>query len=151
MSGVQAILKERSRQIYELGFDHNHDASYDAQELARAACCYVLGAGLPAEDRARSLKLPPKGWPWDAEWWKPTNPRRDLVKAGALCAAAIDQIDRRQGADPADQLIPSVGEMHRVARFLMQYAQDQKRASDSARAAGLVGIAGNYANEISSA
>lgn len=31
-------------------------------------------------------------WPWGKQYWKPTpnDPRRQLVKAGALIAAAID-------------------------------------------------------------
>lgn len=33
-------------------------------------------------------------WPWSREWWKPKNPRRDLVKAGALIVAEIERLDR---------------------------------------------------------
>jgi len=33
-------------------------------------------------------------WPWGKEWWKPSDRRRDLVKAGALIAAEIDRLDR---------------------------------------------------------
>jgi hypothetical protein len=31
------------------------------------------------------------------EWWKPTNRRRDLVKAGALILAEIERLDRAAG------------------------------------------------------
>ena len=31
-------------------------------------------------------------WPWDKESFKPTTSLRDLVKAGALIAAAIDRL-----------------------------------------------------------
>jgi hypothetical protein len=36
-------------------------------------------------------------WPWDPSWWKPSpDPIRNLVKAGALIAAEIDRLQRRQ-------------------------------------------------------
>lgn len=38
------------------------------------------------------------GKPWDEKWWKPKNPRRDLVKAGALILAEIERIDRQSEA-----------------------------------------------------
>jgi len=42
-------------------------------------------------------------WPikWMAAWFKPTDPRRDLVKAGALCIAEIERLDRAL-TPPAD-------------------------------------------------
>jgi hypothetical protein len=33
-------------------------------------------------------------WPWDRKWWKPTDRRRDLVKAAALILAEIERLDR---------------------------------------------------------
>jgi len=36
-----------------------------------------------------------------AAWFKPTDPRRDLVKAGALCIAEIERLDRAL-TPPAD-------------------------------------------------
>jgi hypothetical protein len=36
-------------------------------------------------------------WPWDAEWWKPSpDSVRNLVKAGALIAAEIDRLQRKE-------------------------------------------------------
>lgn len=40
-------------------------------------------------------------WPWDESWWKPTNRRRDLVKAGALILAEIERLDRAEAPKPA--------------------------------------------------
>lgn len=37
-------------------------------------------------------------WPWDESWWKPTTPRRDLVKAAALILAEIERLDRMAAA-----------------------------------------------------
>lgn len=39
-------------------------------------------------------------WPWDEEWWKPSeDPVRNLVKAGALIAAEIDRLQRVDGGE----------------------------------------------------
>ncbi|MEB3421767.1 hypothetical protein VK682_24660 [Salipiger manganoxidans] len=46
--------------------------------------------GRPLKGWAAWLQL----WPWDRKWWKPTTPRRDLVKAGALIVAEIERLDR---------------------------------------------------------
>lgn len=37
----------------------------------------------------------PKNWPWNAEWWKPSDRRRNLVKAAALILAEIERLDRK--------------------------------------------------------
>ena len=36
-------------------------------------------------------------WPWAAEWWKPKDCRRNLVRAGALILAEIERLDRKNG------------------------------------------------------
>ena len=33
-------------------------------------------------------------WPWERDWWKPVDNRRDLVRAGALISAELDRMDR---------------------------------------------------------
>jgi hypothetical protein len=44
-----------------------------------------------SESEEAPTKIVPYMWPFAAEWWKPGPTReRDLEKAGALCAAAID-------------------------------------------------------------
>lgn len=43
---------------------------------------------------ARRAKEVPEGWPWDDVWWKPKDPRTNLVKAGALILAEIERMDR---------------------------------------------------------
>lgn len=65
------------------------------------------GAKLIAEECWRQRALKPDGegwseaskhletlWPWGAGWWKPSEPKRMLVKAGALVAAEIDRQER---------------------------------------------------------
>lgn len=86
-TGVAAIAAERQRQIGSEGFDPKHDDAHTIGELAMAAAAYVENAG----DKADVPAL----WPWADHWWKPTDRRGDLVKAGALIAAEIDRLDRR--------------------------------------------------------
>lgn len=91
-SGAERIADERLRQIVEEGYTAEHDVSR-AKDLALAASCYAA----PTDRRA--LYYMPEGtipadWPWAREDWKPTpdDRVRELIKAGALCAAAIDAI-----------------------------------------------------------
>lgn len=85
------VLAERQRQVEAEGWTPEHDDEHRNGELARAAACYTLPILLdPGET--------PFGWPddWDADWWKPTTRRRDLVKAGALILAEIERLDRAE-------------------------------------------------------
>lgn len=81
------VLAERHRQIEAEGWTPDHDDSYAQGQLAEAAAAY-------ASESAASHAGLPNGWPWAREWWKPSTPRRNLVKAGALILAEIDRIDR---------------------------------------------------------
>lgn len=100
--GVQAIRSERERQISEEGFTAEHDSRHSVSILMRAAACYATPASRRATvmrladgtgDRGDRYREVPVDWPWHPDDWKPTTPRRDLVKAGALIAAAIDRLD----------------------------------------------------------
>ncbi|SXD15116.1 hypothetical protein [Klebsiella quasipneumoniae] len=86
------VLAERKRQVSAEGWTPGHDDEYEHGELADAAGCYALSSEL--FDCAGE---PPRPWPWPEEWWKPTNRRRDLVKAGALILAEIERLDRASG------------------------------------------------------
>jgi len=97
MSAIEDIAAERKRQIEVEGWTAEHDDGHWDGEMARAAASYALNAGLPT--RFFSLAVALRGflsamWPWDFKWWKPSTPRRDLVKAGALIVAEIERIDR---------------------------------------------------------
>lgn len=92
---TKEIYVERQRQIFTEGFSRDRDDSYLKGELARAAGSYASIAGGAIErsepDTSRYLT---SAWPFDRTWWKPTTPRRDLVKAGALILAEIERLDR---------------------------------------------------------
>lgn len=86
------VLAERRRQIEAEGWTPAHDDEYLMPgSLAEAAACYAISS-IPGTKRR---KEPPHGWPWAIKWWKPTTPRRDLVKAGALILAEIERLDRQ--------------------------------------------------------
>lgn len=99
VEAARDVLAERDRQVSEEGWTPSHDDQHDKGEIARAAACYAYGHTDIVE-----MGRDPNGpfevafhrtvWPWDREWWKPTNRRRDLVKAGALILAEIERLDR---------------------------------------------------------
>ena len=88
------VLAERARQISEEGWTAENDDGYTRNEMARAAACYTLSA---AGIRNRLTMF--RYWPFLQDWWKPTTPRRDLVKAGALILAEIERLDRVEAAE----------------------------------------------------
>lgn len=97
MTGVELIAAERLRQQTEEGFDAEHDQQHGFGELAAAAALYASDAAsnIALQSFGRDpVKNPcPEEWPWDDRWWKPTpyKLQKQLAKAGALIAAAIDQ------------------------------------------------------------
>ncbi|GKX48002.1 hypothetical protein [Pectobacterium carotovorum] len=91
-SAIKDVIAERQRQISAEGWTHEHDDRYEYCEMAVAAACYIMADDDPRADI-------PELWPWEPEWWKPTNIRRDLVKAGALVIAEIERLDRVEAKD----------------------------------------------------
>ena len=80
--GAALIVAERRRQIEDEGYSSEHDAEHEPDEFAYAAVAYALPpTAYPSRVRY---------WPWESEAWKPKDRLRDLVRAGALIAAAID-------------------------------------------------------------
>jgi hypothetical protein len=118
MNGAESIAAERQRQIDVEGYDQDHDAGH-ASELALAAACYAL----PPDSRRLTgdvglgidvtVELVAAIWPWEERFWKPTADRiRELEKAGALMAAAIDAL-RAEDPDPtgAEDTLRMVGHL----------------------------------------
>lgn len=91
------VLAERRRQV-SIGCKQESDDRYVGGELASAAGSYALHAHEAPSD----LKGAPAWWPWDDQSFKLTNPRRNLVKAGALILAEIERLDRAETAKPAE-------------------------------------------------
>ena len=83
ISGANRILNERVRQINKEGYSYEHDDEHIDGEIAMAAAAYTIPE--------------PKFWPWRDSEWKPSGDRiKDLTKAGALIAAEIDRLLRKQ-------------------------------------------------------
>jgi hypothetical protein len=86
--GAADITAERQRQVTAEGWSPAHDDEHGDSELALAALCYLYAGIYDPSD------FPDRYWPWDRNWWKPSDNRRNLVKSGALIAAEIDRLDR---------------------------------------------------------
>ncbi|MFV3386664.1 hypothetical protein ACNFCJ_14730 [Pseudomonas sp. NY15364] len=89
------VLAERQRQITAEGYDSGHDDMATRGQLAIAAGCYAIWSGHPALMGAFSWK---SFFPWDWKYWKPSTPRHNLIKAGALILAEIERLDRAEQA-----------------------------------------------------
>ena len=88
--GAGQIAIERARQKSVEGYDLTHDIMHPTDEFCRAAIAYAV----------HDVKVIPsteadKGWwpeKWNADMFKPKDRKRNLVRAGALIAAAIDRL-----------------------------------------------------------
>jgi hypothetical protein len=94
------IIAERNRQSDVEGFYVERDDKYINGELARAAAAYALPAGFPVGTESGKKILRKPIWPWDRSWYKPTTPRRDLIKAAALIIAELERLDRAEAKTP---------------------------------------------------
>lgn len=90
------VLAERRRQVEQEGWSPQHDDAGQPGTMSAAAGCYakIVGYALAGGVGNTSMCPPPAAWPWESVWWKPTTPRRDLVKAAALILAEIERLDR---------------------------------------------------------
>lgn len=104
-TGIEMIADERKRQVEVEGYSEQHDSCHSPRKLIQAAQTYLESADLTLHSKEFSpsnswhqTNLPfyrneiKRTWPWEQESFKPTTDIRDLVKAGALIAAAIDRL-----------------------------------------------------------
>ncbi len=99
------VLAERRRQVEVEIWTPAHDDKHTRGEIALAAACYAMWAALAhrgAASRDRARDTAQRWWPWNWSWWKPTDRRRDLVKAGALILAEIERLDRASAKGGSD-------------------------------------------------
>lgn len=108
MSVIDEIAAERKRQIEAESWDVAHDDAHTDGGLARAAAAYAFAGACQQKiqrerlSKAHLLELHGSDigrvvkslWRWDWCWWKPKDPRRDLIRAGALIVAEIERLDR---------------------------------------------------------
>ena len=98
-NGISLILAERLRQMQQEGWTPEHDDTHTQCELLGAARAYSLIAFSQGIHGTIRMDDPPVSCPdeWDIKWWKPSpDPIRNLVKAGALIAAEIDRLQRKE-------------------------------------------------------
>jgi hypothetical protein len=88
-TGIELIAEERQRQITVEGRTPEHDDTLVKGQLANAATAY-------ANVSQRGLVIDWRLWPWEYDLWKPSKDSiPNLVKAGALIAAEIDRLQRK--------------------------------------------------------
>lgn len=96
-TGVELIAAERARQVEREGWTPQHDDAHSTGEMADAAACYASLSSAQSRDVDSCADYAlPDSWPWDADWWKPKDRLRNLVRAGALIAAEIDRVQRAE-------------------------------------------------------
>jgi hypothetical protein len=92
MSVIEEIAAERECQITHKHYSRQHDDSYNRGELAQAAAayayvssaeysCFLSLADLQYRFQQIIFKHAQGLWPWAPRVFKPTTPRRDLIKA----------------------------------------------------------------------
>lgn len=110
-SGVRRIAEERERQITEEGWSPEHDDTHQDGQLAKAAACYASPPAVHLRELVwRESGTNPYGefvtkdpWPWGRVWDKRPSVSasfeeriKALAKAGALCAAEIERLERKR-------------------------------------------------------
>lgn len=97
-TGIERIAAERTRQVEVEGWDAEHDRGH-ALELVKAATSYLHDVIRQYENpyQAPETRRRSRLWPWAARFWKPGTVARDLEKAGALVAAALDALSESEG------------------------------------------------------
>ena len=88
-AAARDVLAERRRQIDAEGWTPDHDDEHAPGEMSQAAACYAKYG-----DWVAYRNTAPNDWPWHESWWKPSDSRRNLVKAAALILAEIERLDR---------------------------------------------------------
>lgn len=84
---VLSVLAERERQVQHKGYTRERDATYTNGQLTEAAMCYAHASSNTPRGK------PASAWPFAPEMWKPSERRRNLVKAAALFLAELDRLD----------------------------------------------------------
>ena len=82
--GADLICQERRRQIEVKGYNAYHDFREPLNHLVAGGISYAI---CDIDEECASA-----WWPWELDQWKPKDRMRNLIRAGALIAAAIDKM-----------------------------------------------------------
>lgn len=88
------VINERYRQVDVEGWTTEHDDQHNGGQLAQAAAAYAFYNTDAEYCQPSATELFPTDW--SLEWFKPTEARRDMVKAAALILAEIERLDRAE-------------------------------------------------------
>ena len=96
---MQAVVAERYRQMEAEGWSHKHDDDHPKGQLAQAGAAYLIGPDRKTytdyEGDEEAVTVSGRLiFPWDIEWWKPKEYRRNLVRGCALAIAEGERFDR---------------------------------------------------------
>lgn len=92
-TAMALIRQERERQIKVEGWTRQHDDEHEGGDLLRAGVIYYQHAIHDGNIAYRANNIP-LGWPWGDRDWKPKDKVRNLERAGALCLAEQERINR---------------------------------------------------------
>lgn len=102
-TGIELIAEERQRQIRAEDYTPEHDDSHTKWELAMAAAAYASRPNIIVSvGKNDGVFITVKRgclWPFGGKDFKPSyydDRIRELVKAGALIAAEIERLQRKE-------------------------------------------------------
>lgn len=96
------VLCERRRVIEKEGYSIENDDEYAAGVLASSGAAYAYNAAeIHLHSLTKQSSLTPDeaaGWGWKLPrvYWKPKDPRRNLIRAMQLILAEIEKMDREE-------------------------------------------------------
>jgi hypothetical protein len=93
---IQAIWKERERQVEKEGWTPEHDAHATDGSLGLAAACYAAGERIYVADSSDgNFAGVDPAWPFAPEWDKrgKHDRKRQLVIAAALIVAELERLE----------------------------------------------------------
>lgn len=125
--GIELIAEERQRQIEVEDYSQQHDSQHRTSEFIYAAITYAesakrgvisheMGDDNEIEIMVRKNDLR-HIFPW-GDSFKPSTDIRDLVKAGALIAAAIDKLQLEESASNKD-IIGNLGNQEFIKKVCL--------------------------------
>jgi len=88
------VLAERRRQIEAEGWTPEHDDQHIDGGMNVAAACYALANRPRTGGQMVNLHDLWRWTGWAPSWFKPRDPRSNLIRAGALILAEIERLDR---------------------------------------------------------
>lgn len=94
-TGVELITIERRRQVKGEKYGKDHDDLHTDQSMAMAAAHYAAPAEALAVDHTGAwVEMWPDSWDKDYDKKEQHGRIKQLIIAGALCAAEIDRLHR---------------------------------------------------------